>query len=155
MMNNIKKQPDGYHSITPYLIIKGAAAAIDFYKQAFGAAEVLRMPRGDGRIGHAEVKIGDSVVMLADEFPEMQNVGPKTLGNTTVGLLVYVADSDATFEKAVSLGAKVLKPMADQFYGDRTGTLEDPFGHKWSIATHVEDVSPEEMQRRMSAMSTT
>jgi PhnB protein len=150
---NVKKQPDGYHTITPYLVIKGAAAAIDFYKQALGATELLRMPQDDGRIGHAELKIGDSVIMLADEYPEMQTVGPKTLGNTSVGLLVYVADADASFEKAVSLGAKVLKPLADQFYGDRNGTVEDPFGHKWTIGTHLEDVTPEEMQRRMSALT--
>jgi PhnB protein len=154
MASNVKAKPDGYHSITPYLIIKGAAAAIEFYKQAFGATELLRMPQADGRIGHAELKIGDSVVMLADEYPEMQTVGPKSLGNTPVGLLVYVPDADDTFEKAVSLGARVQKPLADQFYGDRNGTVEDPFGHKWTIATHVEDVAPEEMQRRMSAMST-
>jgi PhnB protein len=151
---DVKKQPDGYHTITPYLVIKGAAAAIDFYKQAFSATELLRMPQDDGRIGHAELKIGDSVIMLADEYPEMQTVGPRTLGNTSVGLLVYVADANASFEKAVSLGARVLKPLADQFYGDRNGTVEDPFGHKWTIATHVEDVTPEEMQRRMSALTT-
>lgn len=147
-----KPIPDGYHSITPYLIIKGAAAAIDFYKKAFGAVEILRMPQPDGRVGHAELKFGDSVVMLADEFPEMKNVGPSTLGNTTVGILLYVENADATFDKAVSLGAKVVKPMADQFYGDRNGTLEDAFGHKWTVATHVEDVTPEEMQKRMAAM---
>jgi PhnB protein len=154
MPTDVKKQPDGYHTITPYLVIKGAAAAIDFYKQAFSATELLRMPQDDGRIGHAELKIGDSVIMLADEYPEMQTVGPRTLGNTSVGLLVYVADANASFEKAVSLGARVLKPLADQFYGDRNGTVEDPFGHKWTIATHVEDVTPEEMQRRMSALTT-
>lgn len=149
----VKAQPDGYHAITPYLIVKGAAAAIDFYKQTFGATEIMRMPQPDGRIGHAELKIGDSVIMLADEHPEMQTVGPKTLGNTSVGILIYVPNADATFDKAVSLGAKVMKPLADQFYGDRNGTVEDPFGHKWTIATHVEDVTPEEMERRMSALA--
>jgi PhnB protein len=151
MTSKVNPIPDGYHNITPYLVIKGAAAAIDYYKKALGATEIMRMPQPDGRVGHAELKFGDAVVMLADEFPEMNIVGPATLGNTTVGLLLYVEDADATFDKAVSLGAKVTKPMADQFYGDRSGTLEDPFGHKWTIATHQEDVSPEEMKRRMAA----
>jgi PhnB protein len=153
MPSNVKPIPDGYHAITPYLIIKGAAAAIDYYKKAFGATELMRMPQPDGRVGHAELKIGDGVLMLADEFPEMKTVGPATLGNTSVGLLLYVENADAVFDKAVSLGAKVSKPMADQFYGDRNGTLEDPFGHKWTIATHKEDVTPEEMKRRMAAMA--
>lgn len=150
-MAKVKPIPDGYHSITPYVIVKGAAAAIDFYKQAFGAVEMLRMPQPDGRVGHAELKIGDSVIMLADEFPEMNTVGPKTLGNSPVGILLYVEDVDAVFTKALSLGATVNKPLADQFYGDRTGTVIDPFGHKWTVATHKEDVSPEEMERRMAA----
>jgi PhnB protein len=153
MASKVKPIPDGYAVVTPYLIIKGAAAAIDYYKKAFGAIETVRMPQPDGRVGHAEVKIGDAVVMLADEFPEMNIVSPVTLGNTPVGLLVYVEDADATFNKAVALGAQVEKPMADQFYGDRTGTVKDPFGHKWTIATHKEDVTPEEMQRRMAAMA--
>ena len=143
--------PEGFHSITPYLVVKGAAAAIDFYKAAFGATEVFRMPQPDGRVGHAELRIGDSVIMLADEFLEMKIVGPKTLGGTPVGILLHVADADATFNRAVSLGAQVMKPMADQFYGDRSGTIEDPFGHKWTISHHVEDVSPEEMKRRLAA----
>jgi PhnB protein len=147
-----KPVPPGYHHVTPYLIIKGAAAAIDFYKDVFGATEIMRMPQPDGRIGHAEMKMGDSVIMLADEHPEMDIVGPATLGNSTVGILLYVDDADATFNKAVSRGAKVNKPLADQFYGDRSGTVIDPFGHKWTIATHVEDVSPEEMDRRMAAL---
>ncbi len=151
-MAHVKPIPDGYHSITPYLIIKGAAAAIDFYKQAFDAVELMRMPHPDGRVGHAELKIGDSVFMLADEFPELQTVGPKTLGNSPVGILLYVNDVDSVFAKALSLGATVNKALADQFYGDRTGTVIDPFGHKWTIATHKEDVSPEEMERRMAAM---
>jgi PhnB protein len=153
MSNKVKPVPDGYHSVTPYLVIKGAAAAIDYYKKAFGAIEMVRMPQPDGRIGHAEIKIGDVMVMLSDEFPERKIVGPATLGNTTVGLLLYVEDADATFQKAVGLGAKVETPMADQFYGDRNGTVRDPFGHKWTIATHREDVTPEEMKRRMTAMA--
>jgi len=153
MAKKVKPVPDGYHHITPYLVIQDAAAAIDFYKKVFGATELFRMTQPDGRVGHAELKIGDSVFMLADEFPEMQTVGPKTLGNTPVGLHLYVEDADATFNHALSLGAKVKKPMADQFYGDRSGTIEDPFGHKWTIATHKEDVSPEEMKRRMAAIA--
>jgi PhnB protein len=153
MPTKVKPIPDGYHHVTPYLSIKGAAAAIDFYNQAFGAVEVVRMPQPDGRIGHAELKFGDSHVMLADEFPEMNVVGPKTLGNTSVGLLLYVDDVDKTVERAVALGAKITKPVQDQFYGDRTATLEDPFGHKWTVAVHLEDVTPEEMNRRMAAMT--
>jgi len=153
MANKVKPIPEGYHNITPYLVIKGAAAAIDFYKQAFGATEIMRMPQPDGRVGHAELKFGDSVVMLADEYPEMQVVGPKTLGNTSVGLLLYLDDVDKAVERAASLGAIIKKPIADQFYGDRTGTIEDPFGHKWTLAVHIEDVSQEEMQRRMEAQT--
>ncbi len=151
MASEGKPFPEGFHSITPYLVVKGANAAIDFYKTAFGATELFRMPQTDGRVGHAELKIGDSVIMLADEYPEMKIVGPKTLGGSPVGILLHVADADATFNLAVSLGAQVMKPMANQFYGDRSGTLEDPFGHKWTISTHVEDVTPEELQRRMAA----
>lgn len=153
MANHVKPKPDGYHNITPYLVVKGAAAAIDFYKKVFGASEIMRMPQPDGRIGHAELKIGDSIVMLADEYPEINIIGPGTLGNSTVGLLLYVDDSDKTFNLAVSSGARVEKPLTDQFYGDRSGTVIDPFGHKWTIATHKEDVTPEEMDRRMAAMS--
>jgi len=152
MPNPVKPIPEGYHSVTPYLVVKGAAAAIDFYKKIFGAVEIMRMPAPDGRVGHAELRFGDSVVMLADEYPEIQTVGPKTLGNTPVGLLLYVDDVDKTVERAVASGATIQKPVADQFYGDRSGTIEDPFGHKWTVATHVEDVSPEEMQRRMAAL---
>ncbi|HWF06375.1 MAG TPA: VOC family protein [Candidatus Angelobacter sp.] len=153
MANKVKPIPEGYNSITPYLVIKGAAAAIDFYKQAFGAVEIMRMPQPDGRVGHAELKFGNSIVMMADEYPEMQVVGPKTLGNTSVGLLLYLDDVDKAVERAVSLGATIKKPIADQFYGDRTGTIEDPFGHKWTLAVHIEDVTPEEMQRRMEAQA--
>ena len=153
MANKVNPIPDGYHNVTPYLVIKGAAAAIDFYKEIFGAVEVMRMPMPDGRVGHAELKFGDSHVMLADEFPEMNVVSPTTLGNSPVGLLLYVADVDKTVERAVARGAKITKPIADQFYGDRTGTIEDPFGHKWTVAVHQEDVSAEEMQRRMAAQA--
>jgi len=152
-MAKTKNPPAGYNSVTPYLMIKGAAAAIDFYKQAFGATEIMRMPQPDGRIGHAELRIGDSVVMLADEFPEAEAISPRTLGGTTVGLMIYVNDADSVFNKAIGMGAKVKKPMADQFYGDRNGTLEDPWGHKWTISTHVEDVTPEEMNKRMAALT--
>lgn len=150
-MAKAKPIPDGYHNITPYLIIKGAAKAIDFYKQAFGATEIMRMPQPDGRVGHAELKFGDSVVMMADEFPERNIVGPTTLGNTSVGLLLYVDDVDQRVERAVSMGAKIEKPVENQVYGDRMGTIIDPFGHKWSLAVHIEDVTPEEMERRMAA----
>ena len=153
MAGNVKSIPDKYHSITPYLITKGAAAAIDFYSQAFGAVELFRMPQADGRIGHAELKIGDSIIMLADEYPEMQIVGPQTLGNSPVGILLYVEDVDTVFGRAVSLGASVNKPLTDQFYGDRSGTVINPFGHKWTIATHKEDISEEEMHRRVAALS--
>ena len=141
----VKPIPDGYHTVTPYLIVQGAAKALDFYKKAFGATELVRMPGPGGKIMHAEVQIGDSRVMLADEFPEMDARGPQALGGTPVGLCIYVENVDALFDRAVTAGAKVLRPVVDQFYGDRSGTVADPFGHKWTIATHVEDVSPEEM----------
>jgi PhnB protein len=144
--------PEGYYSVTPYLIIKGAAQAIDFYKKALGAKELMRFPDPSGRIGHAEIKIGNSMVMLADEFPEMNVRGPQSLGGTSVGMCVYVPDADAVFNQAVAAGATVERPMQDQFYGDRAGTIVDPFGHKWTIATHKEDVSLQEMTRRMAAM---
>ncbi len=145
--------PEGYNSVTPYLVVDDAAKAIEFYKQAFGAEEKFRMPMGD-RIGHAEIKIGDSFVMLADEFPEMDHLGPKARGGTTVSLLVYVNDVDSAFKTAIDAGAKQLKPLENQFWGDRMGSLTDPFGHQWSLATHVEDVSEEEMSTRMQAFST-
>jgi PhnB protein len=154
VVNGILKAPpipDGYHTVTAYLIIKDAARAIDFYKQAFGAAELGRMAGPDGRIGHAEIKIGDSPVMLADEFPEMGYRSPQMLGGTPVSLLLYVPDVDALFNQAVAAGATVVRPVKDQFYGDRSGTLADPFGHVWTIATHKEDVSLEEVQRRFEA----
>ena len=145
--------PDDYPGITPYLTVKGGAEAIEFYKKAFDAMEVMRLPNPDGTLGHAEVKIGNALVMLADEYPDYGNLSPKTLGGSSVRLHMYVEDVDAFFEKAVAAGAKVLIPIADQFYGDRSGRLEDPFGHVWLISTHVEDVSPEEMNRRMEAFS--
>jgi PhnB protein len=148
----VKSTPEGYHSVTPYLIIGGAAKAIEFYKKALGATEVMRLDHG-GKIGHAEIKLGDSHVMLADEFPEMGNRGPQSLGGTTVGLCVYVPNVDAVFKQAVDAGAKVERPVQDQFYGDRSGTIIDPFGHKWTIATHIEDVPPEEIGKRMAAWS--
>jgi PhnB protein len=147
----VKPIPEGYRTVTPYLICAGAAKAIDYYKQAFGAKERMRHEMPGGVIGHAEVEIGDSIVMLADEFPQMNVKGPLTIGGTPVGLCIYVANVDEVFNRALSAGAKVERPLADQFYGDRTGTLIDPFGHKWTIATHIEDVTPEEMQKRMEA----
>jgi PhnB protein len=140
--------PDGYRGATPYLCIKDAARALEFYKSAFGAKEVTRMPQENGRIGHAEIRIGDAAVMLADEFPDMGLRSPQALGGSPVNILVYVDDVDRFVERAVKAGAKVTKPVADQFYGDRLGCIDDPFGHSWSFATHVEDVSPDEMKRR-------
>jgi len=144
--------PKGYNSITPYLIIKGAAEAIEYYKNVFGATEVMRMAQPDGRIGHAELKIGDSYIMLADEFPEMEHRGPLSLGSSPVSMLLYVEDVDAIVDRAVAAGAKILKPVQDQFYGDRSGFIRDPFGHLWGVATHKEDVSPQEMEERMKKM---
>jgi PhnB protein len=148
----VKAIPDGYHSVTPYLIIRGAGKAIDYYKEVFGATEIMRMPDPSGKIGHAELKIGDSPIMLADEFPEMGYLSPEGRGGTPVSLMLYVPDADAIVEKAVATGAKVVKAVADQFYGDRNGTISDPFGHVWTIATHKEDVSVDEMKRRMEQM---
>jgi PhnB protein len=144
--------PAGYHTVTPYLIAKGASQALDFYKRAFSARETVRMPGPEGQVMHAEFQIGDSMIMLADEFPQMGAVSPQTIGGTAVGLCLYVEDVDAVYQQAVSAGAKVERPLQDQFYGDRSATLIDPFGHKWTIATHIEDVTPEEMQKRMAAM---
>jgi len=146
-----KPVPKGYRTATPYLIVKGAADAIDFYKHTFGAIELLRMADSQGRVGHAEIKIGDSVIMLADEHPSMGYRGPRTLGGSSVSILLYLAEVDRVFECAVKAGARALRPVADQFYGDRSGTLEDPFGHVWTVATHVEDIPPEEMKRRAEA----
>jgi PhnB protein len=148
----VKPIPDGYHSVTPYLIVNGAASAIEFYKKAFGATEILRFPGPDGKIGHAEIKIGDSPIMLADENPQMLARSPKAYGGTPVSIMLYIKDVDATASQAVAAGAKVLRPVKDQFYGDRSGTFEDPFGHMWTISTHKEDVSMEEMNRRLQEM---
>jgi len=145
----VKAIPDGYRSVTPYLIVKGAVRAIDFYKQVFGAAERMRMDGPNGTVGHAEIEIGDSVIMLADECPDMGFRSPQSIGGSGVSLHLYVQDVDACFNRAVAGGAKALRPVQDQFYGDRSGTLEDPFGHVWSISTHKEDLSPEEIQTRM------
>ncbi len=147
-MAGVKPIPDGYPQVTPYLCIDGASAAMEFYGTVFGATERMRIPAPDGKIGHAELQIGDSVIMLSDEFPEMGMRGPKALGGTAVTLSVYVDDVDAVFDQAVDAGAKALRPVEDQFYGDRSGQFEDPFGHRWSVASHVEDVSPDEMARR-------
>ena len=146
--------PEGYHSVTPYITVSDAAAAIDFYKQAFGATEVLRLPMGD-RIGHAEIRIGDSHVMMSDEFPEMDRLGPDKRGGATASFMIYVEDVDSAFAGALAAGGTEERAVQDQFYGDRSGTLKDPFGHSWTLSTHVEDVSEEEIQRRMQAMAET
>ncbi|HEX4618653.1 MAG TPA: VOC family protein [Steroidobacteraceae bacterium] len=147
-----KAIPDGYHSATPYLIVKGAADAIEFYKRSFGALELFRMADAGGRIGHAEIRIGDSVIMLADEHPDMGYRSPRSLGGSSVSIMLYVEDVDRVFARALEGGARAQRSVADQFYGDRNGVLEDPFGHVWTIATHVEDVAPEEIERRVAAM---
>ena len=145
----VKPIPDGYSSVTPYLIVTGAANALDYYKMAFDAQEIMRMPGPNGKIAHAEIQIGNSRVMLADESPEMGHKSPLTLGGSGTGLMIYVTDVDDTFQRAVSAGGKVVQAVKNQFYGDRSGNLTDPFGHQWTIGTHVEDVAPQEMQRRM------
>src|ERR1700730_13009074 len=146
-----KPIPDGYHTATPYLIIGGAGDAIEFYKKAFGATELFRFAMPGGKIGHAEIKIGDSPIMLADEFPEMGYKGPQTLGGSPVSIMIYVEDVDTVFNRAVSSGASIKEAVQDKFYGDRMGTLTDPFGHVWHVSTHKEDVSVEEMRRRAKA----
>jgi PhnB protein len=148
----VKAIPEGYHSVTPYLVVHDAAGALAFYQKAFGAKEIMRFPMPDGRIGHAEIKIGNSHIMLADEAPEMDARSPRSLGGTPTGIMLYVEDVDAVTAQAVAAGAKVLRPVQDQFYGDRSGTVADPYGHKWTIGTHKEDVSLEEMKRRMAAL---
>ena len=151
--SGVKSIPDNYPRVVPYLCVDGANAAIEFYRDVFGATERMRMAEPDGRIGHAEVEIGTAVIMLADEFPDLGVRSPKTIGGTPVTMTLYVEDVDAVFTRATEAGATVLGPVEDQFYGDRTGQFEDPFGHRWSVATHVEDVSPEEMAQRAAAMS--
>lgn len=148
----VKPIPDGYHTVTPYLIVHDAAAALDFYGRAFDASELFRLPYPNGKIGHAEIKIGNSIIMLADEHPEMGFRGPLALGGTATSILLYVEDVDARFKQAIAAGGKELRPVQDQFYGDRSGTLSDPFGHTWSIATHKEDLSQDEIDRRFAAM---
>lgn len=143
-----KAIPDGYHSITPYLIVDDAGKALQFYKEAFGATELMRIEGPDGRIGHAEMKIGDSAIMLADEYPTMGYKSPRSLGGAAVSLMVYVEKADETFRQALSCGAQEIQPVKDQFYGDRSGTLKDPFGHVWTISTHMEDIAPDELHKR-------
>ena len=149
-MAAVRPIPEGYPRVIPYLAIDGAAGAIDFYTTVLDAKERMRMPGPEGKIGHAELEIGESVIMLSDEFPDMRNRGPKSVGGSPVSIMVYVEDVDATFAKALEKGATELRAVENQFYGDRTGSFEDPFGHLWHIATHVEDVPPEEMDKRMA-----
>jgi len=144
--------PTGYAGVTPYLIVRDAARMLDFYRKAFGATEVMRLPAPGGKIGHAEIKIGEGVVMLADESPEMGHSSPQTIGGTPITLMFYVPNVDAQFARAIAAGGTVKHPLKDQFYGDRSGTLVDPSGHIWTIATHIEDISPDEMDKRMKAM---
>jgi PhnB protein len=152
MAKQVKKIPDGYAAVTPYLTVTGAAQAIDFYAKAFGAEEVMRFPMPDGKIAHAEVRIGGSIVMLHDEAPDWKAFSPKTIGDSPVSLMLYVDDVDAVVKRAVGAGATLTMEVADQFYGDRAGAVKDPFGHKWHIATHIEDVAPDEMQRRAAKL---
>jgi PhnB protein len=152
-MAEVSPIPDGYHSVTPYLIVGGASDAIDFYAAAFGTKERVRVPGPGGLVGHAELELGDAIVMLADEYPEMGVGSPRSIGGSAVIVHIYVDDVDATFERAVGAGAEVLQAPEDKFYGDRGAQVRDPFGHVWSIATHIEDVAAEEMQRRAAAMT--
>ncbi len=145
---SVPAKPDGYHSVTPYLTIDGAEEAIRFYERALGATEMLRLPMG-GKIGHAEIRIGDSMVMISDEWPDYGKLGPKSRGGATSSLMVYVEDVDAAFDRAIAAGGTVERPVEDQFYGDRSGSFTDPFGHSWTLSTHVEDVPEDEMRRRM------
>jgi PhnB protein len=147
-MAKVKPIPEGYPQVIPYLSVDGASAAIEFYGNVLGATERVRMPAPDGKIGHAELQVGDSVIMLADEFPDFGNRGPKSVGGTPVTLSIYVEDVDSVFDKAIKAGATSLRPVENQFYGDRTGQFEDPFGHRWSVGTHIEDVSPDDMRER-------
>jgi PhnB protein len=151
MTTEVKPIPEGYHSVTPYLILSGAGDAIAFYKKALGAEEVMRLAEPGGKVNHAEIRIGDSRVMLADEHPEIQALSPKTVGGSPVSIHLYVEDVDAAVERALAAGAKLVRPVADQFYGDRVGGIEDPFGYRWFIATHKEDLTMEEIRRRAAA----
>lgn len=150
-MTSVNPIPEDYPRLTPYLHVDGAAAAIDFYVRVLGAVERMRMPTPDGKLAHAEIELGNSMIMLADEFPDMGAVGPKSIGGTPVMLMVYVEDVDTVFQRALEAGAISLSPVEDQFYGDRSGQFEDPFGHRWNVATHVEDIAPDEMRRRSEA----
>jgi PhnB protein len=152
-MAKVKPVPDGYRNATPYMIVDGAARALDFYKRVFGATERMRIPGPGGKIGHAEFTVGDSIFMLADEHPEMGARGPRKFGGSPIGIMLYVPDVDATVKTAVAEGAKILQPVQDKFYGDRTGTIEDPFGHLWHVGTHKEDVPEDELRRRAAAMA--
>jgi len=150
-MAGVKPIPDGYPRVSPYLVVDGAAAAIDFCKAVFDATERMRIPAPAGKIGHAEVMIGDGLIMLADEFPEIDVLGPKSIGGSPVTVCVYVVDVDEVFKRAIDAGAEVVRPVEDQFYGDRSGQFRDPFGHVWSVATHIEDIEPDELVRRATA----
>ena len=152
MSAKVKPVPDGYRSVTPYLFVRGASDALAFYARAFNARERMRIPGPGGRLAHAEIEIGDSVIMLSDESPEMSALGPQSLGGTSFSVMIYVEDVDAMYQQAIAAGAKALHAVQTQFYGDRSGSVIDPFGHQWYLATHVEDVSPEEVFKRMDAM---
>jgi PhnB protein len=152
MAGKVSPVPQGHRTVAPYLSVKDGARALDFYRRAFGATEIYRLMLPDGRLGHGEIRLGDSVVMLSDEFPEFGTKGPQTLGGTPVNIHLYVDDVDAFCKKAVAAGAIERKPVMDQFYGDRSGQLEDPFGHLWWVATHKEDIAPEELQKRAAAL---
>ena len=152
MAQSVRPVPEGYHSVTPYLVCDGAAKAIEFYKQAFGATELMRMPGPNGKLGHAEIKIGDSHIMLADPNPDMGAKAPGAYGGSPVGIVLYIANVDNVVGKAVAAGAKITRPVKDEFYGDRAATITDPFGHTWHVHTHMRDVSPEEMKKAMESM---
>ena len=152
MAKSVKPIPDGFTAVTPYLTIKGASAAIDFYKTAFGAEEAYRLKSPDGKVAHAEIRIGGAVIMLHDEMPEWKALSPQTIGDTATTIMLYVRDPDAVVKRAVEAGATLIMEVADQFYGDRCGSIKDPFGHKWTVAKHVEDVPPDEISRRYAKM---
>ncbi len=152
MNSKVKPIPDGYRGATPYLTVKNAASAIEFYRRAFGATELFRIAAPDGKIGHAEIKIGEAVLMLSDEYPEMNVLSPETIGGSPVTIHIYVEDVDAMAKRAMEAGAKEVRPVADQFYGDRGGKFTDPFGHHWWLGTHIEDVTPDEMKKRAAAL---
>jgi PhnB protein len=152
-MSPVKPVPDGFYTVTPYLVVRGAAKALDFYAKAFGAEERLRMPGPDGAVMHGEFKIGNSIIMIGEENPQMGALSPQAIGGTAVSLMLYVADVDAVFARATKAGCTAQMPPTDMFWGDRYGKLKDPFGHDWAIATHKEDVAPQEMAKRMAAMA--